>query len=243
MSVLFRRYCQMLDWYLPYTKEAAVILRNNFNDYWFDIKAFGDTHPEYIPYINQDPLLICALLNVGYERRIDGIISNTGFRSSSFQKGSSFEVSVDFIHINQTTDYSGFLFWQGTAAIQSGIFLVGYTTDKNTCQCFIESHIGNITLTQNTRYTVRAVNGSGVYVNGTKLKNTTNVATGYNGPLAILSKDIKFFGAKVIDTANSINWNLVPTITSVNTVALIDTNSASIKMTTNGSCTSTLVAK
>lgn len=67
----------------PYSSSATATLKTDFPDYWEDIKAYGYANPQMVSWINEDPHLVCSLLNVGKVRWLVGTGSqhiDTGFR-------------------------------------------------------------------------------------------------------------------------------------------------------------------
>ena len=56
----------------PYSKAATTTLKTDFPDYWEDIKAYGYANPQMVSWINEDPHLICSLLDVGKVRWLVG---------------------------------------------------------------------------------------------------------------------------------------------------------------------------
>lgn len=56
----------------PYSKAATTTLKTDFPDYWEDIKTYGYANPQMVSWINEDPHLVCSLLNVGKVRWLLG---------------------------------------------------------------------------------------------------------------------------------------------------------------------------
>ena len=56
----------------PYSPEATEILIADFPTYWPEIRQYGYDNPQYVAYINEDPHLICSLMNIVYLRYLSG---------------------------------------------------------------------------------------------------------------------------------------------------------------------------
>ena len=52
----------------PYSPEATQALRAAFPQYWTAIRDYGYAHPALVPFINEDPMLIVSLVEVGKTR-------------------------------------------------------------------------------------------------------------------------------------------------------------------------------
>lgn len=57
--------------YSPYSAETTEYLAREYPEYWTDIREFGLLNPNYVPYIDEDPDVICSLLYCGYRRWLD----------------------------------------------------------------------------------------------------------------------------------------------------------------------------
>ena len=58
------------DWATPYSAQATAYLQQHYSAYWSEIMAYGfdPAHQALIPYINEDPDLVCSLMDVGKVR-------------------------------------------------------------------------------------------------------------------------------------------------------------------------------
>lgn len=54
--------------YSPYSLAATQALKAAFPQYWTAIRDYGYAHPQLVPFINEDPMLICSLVEVGKTR-------------------------------------------------------------------------------------------------------------------------------------------------------------------------------
>lgn len=52
----------------PYSPEATQALKAAFPQYWTAIRDYGYAHPQLVPFINEDPMLIVSLVEVGKTR-------------------------------------------------------------------------------------------------------------------------------------------------------------------------------
>lgn len=55
----------------PYSPEATQALKAAFPQYWTAIRDYGVAHPQLVPFINEDPMLIVSLVEVGKTRILD----------------------------------------------------------------------------------------------------------------------------------------------------------------------------
>ena len=65
-----------------YSLAATQALKAAFPQYWTAIRDYGYAHPQLVPFINEDPMLVCSLVEVGKTRWLvnDGVsYINTGF--------------------------------------------------------------------------------------------------------------------------------------------------------------------
>ena len=56
----------------PYSLAATQALKAAFPAYWTAIRDYGYAHPALVPFINEDPMLICSLVEVGKTRWLVG---------------------------------------------------------------------------------------------------------------------------------------------------------------------------
>lgn len=52
----------------PYSPEATQALKAAFPQYWTAIRDYGVAHPQLVPFVNEDPMLIVSLVEVGKTR-------------------------------------------------------------------------------------------------------------------------------------------------------------------------------
>lgn len=57
----------------PYSPEATQALKAAFPQYWTAIYDYGYAHPQLVPFINEDPMLIVSLVEVGKTRWLHAI--------------------------------------------------------------------------------------------------------------------------------------------------------------------------
>lgn len=112
MSILNRRYWNLQNYNLsPYDSTTAAYLMVAYPAYWRQIREYGFANSELVPYINNDPDLICSLVDVGVTRWLvgDGVayidITNTFKTTDEI----SFEAIMDSIITikNQYQAYAG----------------------------------------------------------------------------------------------------------------------------------------
>ena len=58
--------------YSPYSLAATQALKAAFPQYWTAIRDYGYAHPALVPFINEDPMLIVSLVEVGKTRWLVG---------------------------------------------------------------------------------------------------------------------------------------------------------------------------
>lgn len=56
----------------PYSLAATQALKAAFPQYWTAIRNYGYAHPQLVPFINEDPMLIVSLVEVGKTRWMVG---------------------------------------------------------------------------------------------------------------------------------------------------------------------------
>lgn len=56
----------------PYSLAATQALKAAFPQYWTAIRDYGYAHPQLVPFINEDPMLIVSLVEVGKTRWLVG---------------------------------------------------------------------------------------------------------------------------------------------------------------------------
>ena len=54
----------------PYNSAATAVLQNAFPSQWTTIRDYGFAHPALVPYINEDPMLVCSLMELGKIRKL-----------------------------------------------------------------------------------------------------------------------------------------------------------------------------
>lgn len=55
----------------PYSLAATQALKAAFPQYWTAIRDYGYAHPQLVPFINEDPMLIVSLVEVGKVRKLE----------------------------------------------------------------------------------------------------------------------------------------------------------------------------
>ena len=91
----------------PYSLAATQALRAAFPQYWKAIRDYGFAHPALVPFVNEDPMLIVSLVEVGKVRWLYpdtvGNYFNSGFNA---KVAPTCEVLMMAIN-NNDTDYWG----------------------------------------------------------------------------------------------------------------------------------------
>lgn len=59
---------RMPSWASPYSAQATAYLQQHYAAYWSEIADYGKRNPTMVPYIDEDPDLVCSLMNVGKVR-------------------------------------------------------------------------------------------------------------------------------------------------------------------------------
>lgn len=88
----------------PYSPEATQALKAAFPQYWTAIRDYGVAHPQLVPFINEDPMLIVSLVEVGKTRWLVGdgkAWINTGI-NASLTRG----IEFDFVLRSLSNDHS-----------------------------------------------------------------------------------------------------------------------------------------
>lgn len=53
---------RMPSWSTPYSAQATAALKAQFPTQWPTIRDYGLAHPALVPFINEDPMLVCSLI-------------------------------------------------------------------------------------------------------------------------------------------------------------------------------------
>lgn len=63
-------------WSSPYSAQATAALKAQFPTQWATIRDYGFAHPALVPFINEDPMLVCSLIpELGITRWLIGQIA------------------------------------------------------------------------------------------------------------------------------------------------------------------------
>lgn len=87
----------------PYDAATTAYLKATYPAYWNEIKAFGKSHPNLVPFVNEDNDLIVSLVEVGKVRGLkgDGVAYiNSGYRTTS---GVPFEIIYHSVFVKFTS--------------------------------------------------------------------------------------------------------------------------------------------
>ena len=69
---------RMPSWASPYSAQATAALTAQFPTQWPTIRDYGFAHPALVPFINEDPMVICSILpELGKIRSVNG--GGTGY--------------------------------------------------------------------------------------------------------------------------------------------------------------------
>ena len=49
------------SWASPYSAQATAALKAQFPTQWPTIRDYGFAHPALVPFINEDPMMVCSL--------------------------------------------------------------------------------------------------------------------------------------------------------------------------------------
>lgn len=69
---IYNKFLSVLSNPSPYNEITSEYLQNTYPDYWQDIVEYGNANRSCVQYINEDPDLICSLIDVGYTRWLEG---------------------------------------------------------------------------------------------------------------------------------------------------------------------------
>ena len=62
---------RMPSWASPYSAQATAALLAQFPTQWPTIRDYGFAHPALVPFINEDPMMVCSLIpSLGWIREI-----------------------------------------------------------------------------------------------------------------------------------------------------------------------------
>lgn len=132
LNLLYRRSFLPLK-HSALTQEAEAEIFNSYGQAVLSATlAFVSTNPQYVPFINEDPHIVCSLLNTGYTRWLVG--DGTAYLDSLWQpRQNNFEIQTRYIYTQtQQTNavlygsvwgdsVNGMVFMQGNASyVQTG---------------------------------------------------------------------------------------------------------------------------
>ena len=90
----------------PYSPEATQALKAAFPQYWTAIRDYGYAHPALVPFVNEDPMLIVSLVEVGKTRWLVGdgkAYIKTTFSAADYAESYGYRMKYKFMDsINQS---------------------------------------------------------------------------------------------------------------------------------------------
>lgn len=103
----------------PYNRVATEYIQETYPAYWPSIRAYGWSHPALVPYINEDPDIMCSLMNLGWSRIIN--FGGSGYFETDIPMSNirtleakmSIYNSVNYAFFGTTSSYEGVYYWQG----------------------------------------------------------------------------------------------------------------------------------
>lgn len=87
MADLLNRRELIFGFFSPYEEQTNNFFLSEFREFWGEIVNYGISHPFVVPYINEDPMLICSLIELGKTRFLVGDGTSwidTGIEATSF---------------------------------------------------------------------------------------------------------------------------------------------------------------
>ena len=110
------------SWASPYSAAATAALKAQFSaEQWATIRDYGFAHPALVPFINEDPMLVCSLMELGKIRWL---------RSA---KNGYIDMPVTYNTLADTL-YAKYVYRGTSMSEGSGLF--GAYTDNLTIQCY-----------------------------------------------------------------------------------------------------------
>ena len=58
------------QWWLPYSRQAGEALKEQFPNDWVAIRTFGFENPQYVPYINQYPMIAGSMVELSNGQKV-----------------------------------------------------------------------------------------------------------------------------------------------------------------------------
>lgn len=87
---------RMPSWASPYSVQATAALKAQFPTQWPTIRDYGFAHPALVPFINEDPMLVCSLIpELGYVRILyseDGEVNTQWIVTTNTQIDFKFQI-------------------------------------------------------------------------------------------------------------------------------------------------------
>lgn len=91
-------------WASPYSEAATAYLKENYGSYWSAIQQFGFNNPTMVSYINEDPDVICSVVNVGKIRKIVGPNNASNYFTLPWCNTNKTEIEMEFC-VERTDNY------------------------------------------------------------------------------------------------------------------------------------------
>ena len=80
----------------PYSAAATAALKAAFPTQWPTIRDYGWQHPALVPFINEDPMLVCSLIpELGKIRLL--INSGAGYIETNYKTKANFGIDIEFV--------------------------------------------------------------------------------------------------------------------------------------------------
>ena len=94
------------SWATPYSAQATAALKAAFTAaQWATIRDYGFAHPEIVPYVNEDPMVICSVGIQGLPIR--GLYqATTGYFETSYYPNGSDKFEVMFKYKQFVSNYN-----------------------------------------------------------------------------------------------------------------------------------------
>lgn len=124
------------SWANPYSAQATAALKAQFPTQWPTILDYGVAHPALVPFINEDPMLVCSLMELG---KIRELVASDGL--SWIDPG--FDLTSDLTFSYKTTASLRTGVHTGSNSIQSPAMFIAPSKSGSTYAIFISSWSSN----------------------------------------------------------------------------------------------------
>lgn len=121
----------------PYSYTTTAFLKRTFPNHWVQIRDYGFAHPEIVEFANEDPMLVCSLVEMGVRRWL------VGDGAAWIESGKTIQ-SYDYCRvkfIQRTIANYTSMFGQGSSYNSADAFIYATTQNPPVMNCYIGGRV------------------------------------------------------------------------------------------------------